>query len=46
MKTVLVVAAAVVLATTAVAQVASKSQNAQQQHNVGWAARQPHGPAS
>jgi hypothetical protein len=40
MKTVLALAAAAVVATTAVADAASASRNAQQQHNVGWASRQ------
>jgi hypothetical protein len=40
MKTVLVLAAAVVVATTVGAQAASASRNVQQQHNVGWASRQ------
>jgi hypothetical protein len=40
MKTVLILATAAVVATTAVAQAASPSRNAQQQHNVGWASRQ------
>jgi hypothetical protein len=40
MKTVLVLAAAAVVATTVGAQAASASRNVQHQHNVGWASRQ------